>query len=88
MKLNDMDLGEKKRVNVTVSSKLIADAKALGINVSQSAEEGLMKKVREAKGAQWLEENREALIAHNEWVKKHGTFGDRVRAWKKKHAAV
>lgn len=88
MKVNGPELDEKKRVNVTVSSKLIADAKALGINVSQSAEEGLIRKVREAQGAQWLEENREALIAHNEWVKKHGTFGDRVRAWKKKHAAV
>ena len=88
MNLNNPDLGEKKRVNVTVSSKLIADAKALGINVSQSAEEGLLKKVREAQGAQWLEENRGALLAHSEWVKKHGTFGDRVRAWKKKHAAV
>jgi antitoxin CcdA len=88
MKLNDLELDEKKRVNVTLSSKLVLAAKELGINVSQSAEEGLMKKVREAQGAQWLEENREALLAHNEWVKKHGTFGDRVRAWKKKHAAV
>jgi antitoxin CcdA len=88
MKLNDMDLGEKKRVNVTLSSKLIADAKELGINVSQSAEEGLTRKVREAKSAQWLEENREALLAWNEWVRKNGTFGDKLRAWKKKNGAV
>ena len=52
------------------------------------AEEGLQLKVKQAKEAQWLEENREALLAHNEWVRKHGTFGDRLRTWKKKHAAV
>ena len=88
MKQSDLELDEKKRVNVTLSSKLVLAAKELGINVSQSAEEGLMKKVRDAQGAQWIEENREALAAHTEWVKKHGTFGDRVRAWKKKHAPV
>jgi antitoxin CcdA len=88
MKLNDLPPSEKKRVNITVSSRLIEEAKSLGINVSQCAEEGVRRKVREAMAAKWLEENREALLAHNEWVKKHGTFGDRVRAWKKKHAAV
>ena len=88
MKLSDMDLGEKKRVNVTVSSRLIADAKELGINVSQSAEEGLARKVREAQSARWLEDNRAALLEYNAWIKVNGTFGDTVRAWKKKHAAV
>ncbi len=88
MRLNDLLTDEKKRVNITVSSKLIDDAKTLGINVSQSAEEGVRRKVKEAMAAQWLEENRDALLAHNEWVKKNGTFGDRVRAWKKKNAAI
>lgn len=88
MRLNDVPATEKKRVNVTLSSQLVEDAKALGINVSQSAEEGLQLKVKQAKEAQWLEENREALLAHNEWVRKHGTFGDRLRTWKRKHAAV
>jgi antitoxin CcdA len=88
MRLSDLPQDEKKRVNITISSRLIDDAKALGINVSQSAEEGVRKKVKEAMAAQWLEENREALLAHNEWVKKNGTFGDKVRAWKKKNGAV
>ena len=88
MKQSDLELDEKKRVNVTLSSKLVLAAKELGINVSQSAEEGLMKKVREAQSARWLEENRGALLEYNAWIKVNGTFGDKLRAWKKKHAAV
>lgn len=91
MRLNDLPVvsaSEKKRVNVTLSAKLIEDAKAFGINVSQSAEEGLRAKIREVKSAQWIEENRDAMLAYNEWIKTHGTFGDQVRAWKKKNAAV
>ena len=88
MKLNDFVADEKKRVNVTLSSKLVSAAKELGINVSQSAEEGLTRKVREAQSAQWLEENRAALLAWNDWVRKNGTFGDKLRAWKKKNGAV
>ena len=88
MKQSDLELDEKKRVNVTLSSKLVLTAKELGINVSQSAEEGLMKKVREAQSARWLEENRGALLEYNAWIKVNGTFGDKLRAWKKKHAAV
>lgn len=88
MKLNDLPSVEKRRVNVTVNASLIEEAKAFGINVSQCAEHGLRAKLKEAKEAQWLAENRDALLAYNEWVKKHGTFGDRVRAWKKKHGTV
>jgi antitoxin CcdA len=88
MRLDDLPQDEKKRVNITVSSRLINDAKALGINVSQSAEEGVRKKVKEAMEAKWLEENRDALLAWNDWVRKNGTFGDKLRAWKKKRAAV
>jgi antitoxin CcdA len=82
------DLGEKRRVNVTIGSKLIDAAKALGINVSQGAEEGLLRKVREAQATKWLDENRDAMLAYNEWIKVNGTFGDKVRAWKKKNGAV
>ncbi|MEO7252988.1 MAG: type II toxin-antitoxin system CcdA family antitoxin [Casimicrobium sp.] len=88
MRLNDLPSGEKKRVNVTLSAKLIEDAKAFGINVSQSAEDGLRAKIKEVKSAQWIEENRDAMLAWNEWVRKNGTFGDKLRAWKKKNGAV
>lgn len=91
MKLNDLPknaLAEKKRVNVTVAAKLISEAKLLGLNVSQCAEDGLRAKVKEIKEAQWIEENRDAMLAWNEWVRKNGTFGDKLRAWKRKRGAV
>jgi antitoxin CcdA len=91
MKLNDLPrtvLADKKRVNVTLAAKLIEEAKILGLNVSQCAEEGLRAKVKQTREAQWIEENRDAMLAWNEWVRKHGTFGDKLRAWKKKRGAV
>lgn len=91
MKLNDLPKNattEKKRVNVTVAAALIDEAKTLGLNVSQCAEDGLRIKVKQIREAQWIEENREAMLAWNEWVRKHGTFGDKLRAWKKKRGAV
>jgi post-segregation antitoxin (ccd killing protein) len=39
-------LGVRKPLNVTVSEDLVARAKALGINVSRAAEEGIEQAIR------------------------------------------
>jgi len=55
-----------------MAEPLLAEAKALGINVSQVAEEGLAKAVAAKRTALWLQENHEAIQSSNEYVEKHG----------------
>lgn len=62
----------RKPTNVTLPETLLADAKALGINVSQACEKGLVAAVSEARGAAWLRENQAALDAWNDYVEEHG----------------
>lgn len=62
----------KKATNVSLAETLVAEAKALHINVSQAAEAGLAKAVAEKRAELWLKENREAIDSSNEYVDKHG----------------
>ena len=60
------------RVNLTLDQALVDEAKALGVSISQASNEGLAAVVKTARSARWLEENREALVAWNDWVAKNG----------------
>ena len=62
----------RKPTNVTLDEALLAEAKALRINISQAAEAGLTRAVAERRAAQWLEENRGALESSNAYVEQHG----------------
>jgi len=55
-----------------MAEPLLAEAEALGINVSQVAEEGIAKAVAAKRTALWLQENHEAIQSSNEYVEKHG----------------
>lgn len=62
----------KKATNVSLDCELVENAKRLGINVSQSCEEGLRKEVSKALGEKWQRDNMEAIESSNEYVRKHG----------------
>ena len=62
----------KRATNVSLSDPLITEAKALGINLSQAAENGIAQAIKDKKTEQWLAENRAALESFNEYIKKHG----------------
>jgi antitoxin CcdA len=62
----------RKRTTMTIRPDYLADAKRLGITVSEAAERGLRDAIREAEAARWLEENGEAIAAANDWVKANG----------------
>ena len=64
--------GKKKATNLSLDQKLLKDARALGVNISAAAEQGVSEAVRKAKGEAWLEENREAIEANNRWVEENG----------------
>jgi antitoxin CcdA len=61
-----------KATNVTVDAALLAQAKALKINVSQAAEAGLRAAAASAEADRWLAQNAAALDSSNDFVERHG----------------
>jgi antitoxin CcdA len=62
----------RKSVNLSIDVDLIAEAKALNINVSRAADAGIADAVRKEKERLWKIENREAIEGWNAWVDEHG----------------
>jgi len=69
----------KKACNVSINEDLLRQAKELGINLSQTLEAELEKRVREAKARAWYEENKEAVDAMHRWVEENGLLSDHFR---------
>ena len=62
----------KRATNVTLSEPLLAEAKTLGINISQAAEAGVAGAVAEKRAERWAHENHAAIQSSNAYVEQHG----------------
>lgn len=62
----------KQRVNLTIPVFLLKEAKAMRLNLSQSAEAGIAAALKKQKEQQWLEENKDAIEAYNAWYDQRG----------------
>ena len=62
----------RQPTNVSLPKDLVAEARALRLNLSQACERGLELAVSEARAARWLKENRKAIEASNAYVDAHG----------------
>lgn len=62
----------KRATNVSLPEDLLAEAKALQINISQAAEAGVAQAVARARSELWLAENQEAIQSSNAFVEKYG----------------
>lgn len=71
----------KKATNVSIDSELLVEAKALKINLSQTLEDELRRRVKEEKIRAWTEENREALDSYNRFIAEHGVLSENYRKW-------
>ncbi len=58
----------RKPVNLSVDANLLTEAKALNVNLSRAAEDGLRAAISRA----WQAENAEAIAAWNVWVEENG----------------
>ena len=75
-----------ERVLIELDAESIAAAEEAGIDLSQLLVQALRRRLphlhaaeREAEARKWYEENKEAVDSHNEFIKKHGLFSDRLR---------
>ncbi len=69
----------KRTVSLTINSDLYAQAKQLGINASQIAEEALSQEVARRKAERLQAEIRQDLEATSSYIEKHGSFAEMVR---------
>lgn len=67
----------KKAVNLSVDAQLLDAAKEQGLNLSALLERAL----KQEQAHRWLEENRQAIEATNEDVRKNGMWSDGLRPW-------
>ena len=62
----------RTKVNLTMNSESIAEARALGVNMSRVAEEAIAKAVKAERGRLWKIENAEAIRQYNDFVDREG----------------
>jgi len=62
----------RKATSVSINETLLAEARALKINVSKAAEAGLVVALAEKRAELWLAENKAALESSNAYVDRHG----------------
>lgn len=72
MHMNAVSPPPRRATNVSLDHDYVTEAMALGINISQACERGLIKAVKEARAAQWQEDNRAAMDGWNAWVSENG----------------
>ena len=72
MRMNKRTKPPRAGTNLSVSVELIEEARALGINLSREAENGIAKAVSEEKARRWKEENAEAIEGANRYLAEHG----------------
>jgi antitoxin CcdA len=65
-------MSKRRSTSLSLDEALLDEAKALGLNVSRSAEAGIAAAVKEGRATAWLEENREALKAYDEEIARNG----------------
>lgn len=72
MRAAEVNKSTRKPTNLSLDSALLNEAKALGINVSRSAEAGIAAAVKLHKQEKWLKENARALASSNSYVEAKG----------------
>ena len=71
----------KRATNVSIRCDLLDAARESKLNLSATLERALIQELKLLQGQRWREENRGAMIAHNEFVEKHGAFSDGLRSF-------
>lgn len=63
---------KRKSVNLSIDVDILAEAKALNVNVSRAADAGIAEAISKRKAELWLRENREAIEENNRYFEEHG----------------
>ena len=64
--------GKRKPTNLSLDHGLLSEARALEINLSRAAEDGIRAEVRRAHSERWRRENNDAIASSNAHVEGKG----------------
>lgn len=70
---------QKKSANLSINAELLAEAKALGINLSRTMEKALIEEIREARRKAWLANNGDAIDDYNARIARDDVFSEGFR---------
>jgi antitoxin CcdA len=73
--------GRKRAANVSIDEDILAAAKAMNINLSQTLEKELRRRVQAERDEKWRRENRSAIESYNRFIEKHGVFLEEFQDW-------
>lgn len=62
----------RRATSMTLDATLLDEARALGVNLSRAAEEGIAARTKAARAEAWQRENAEAIQNYNEYIEKNG----------------
>ena len=62
----------RRAANLSLPSNILDDAKALNVNLSRAAQDGIERAIAVERARRWKEDNAEAIRSSNEYVEKHG----------------
>ena len=71
----------KRATNVSIDEEVLAEAKAMGLNLSQTLEEELRRRVQDERNRRFQDENRGAIESYNRFIAKHGIWSKKYRKW-------
>lgn len=74
-----MQAQPRKSTNLSLDGALLSEAKALKVNLSRAAEEGVRRAVAQVRAENWRAENASALESSNRYVEDHGLPLERFR---------
>ena len=72
-------MSSKVRVSLTIDEALVAEAKAVGLNLSAVAEEAIRFQTRAEESRLWAERNKGAIEAWNRKIEEEGLWSDGLR---------
>ena len=62
----------KRPTNLSLNTGLLEQARALHINISRAAEQGLALQIAEARAKRWRDENKKTIEAWNDYMERQG----------------
>ena len=71
----------KKSANLSINSDLLRQARESHINLLRALEQKLLEILLEEKRRKWKADNREAIEAYNQRIKRDGAFSDGLRGF-------
>lgn len=71
----------QEHVELSVNSDLLNKCAAMDINCDSVFEQALTEQLAKATGDQWVDENKKAIGAYNEFAEKYDCFSDEFRVF-------